>query len=86
MTNANDAAFPVLSQTESAEYWNTVPGLTKREHFAGLALQGLLSNSDSLRELRKESGDDWEKYNALVGAFCTNMADALIELLNKPTK
>lgn len=43
-THKEDPAFPT-------DYWmdenqtGTVPGLTKREYFAAMALQGLLANS-----------------------------------------
>lgn len=87
MSNANDFAHPVPYQNYDGTFDHSLnPGLTKREHFAGLALQGLLSNVDTLRELRRESGDDWPKYEEVVGGFCTLMADALLAALNKPTK
>lgn len=50
MTNPNDPAFVkpenlIDSQTNKT-YWHT-HGLTKREYFAGLAMQGLLKNTDT---------------------------------------
>lgn len=41
--SANDPAFPYVlrADSDSAEY-----GLTKREYFAAMALQGMLSNPD----------------------------------------
>lgn len=52
MNNADQPAFP---GKEISEYrYNFTPGITKREYFAAMALQGLLSNPDynrpSLRE------------------------------------
>jgi len=47
-------------------------GLTKREHFAAMVLQGFLANSNA-----QGSVDDYAR-----GAV--NFADALIEELNKP--
>jgi hypothetical protein len=50
-------------------------GSTKREWFAGLAMQGVLANLSSLRDggFRDEE----------VATFSSQMADALIEALNK---
>lgn len=39
MTQPNENAFPVTDGTRTVE-----PGLTKREYFAALALQGMLAN------------------------------------------
>ena len=40
--NAIECAFPVL-ETDTGIAFH--PGLTKREHFAGLAMQGILAHS-----------------------------------------
>jgi hypothetical protein len=40
MTNADSAAMPVVGDNN---LFNGETGLTKREHFAGLAMQGILS-------------------------------------------
>jgi len=84
MTCKNDTAFPIFSG--SGYVRESEEGLTKREHFAGLAMQGILSNPDGLKDIRRQSGDDWDEYNRLVAGFCTLMADALIESLNKAAK
>jgi hypothetical protein len=39
--NKNQPAFAYYSEDEKRD----MPGLTKREYFAGLAMQGLLANS-----------------------------------------
>ena len=46
MKNADKPINPVLTQSPSLQN-DTSLGLTKREYFAGLAMQGLLSNSYS---------------------------------------
>lgn len=66
-TNSAADAFPVTT------YYNEQPidcsdGLTKREFFAALALQGLLANSKC-----------WEDHAPRVAVLC---ADRLIEALN----
>lgn len=40
MTNPNDPAFPCASSLSLPDY---VPGLTKREYFAAMAMQGILA-------------------------------------------
>lgn len=67
-TDANDQAFP-LPEDPSAD--SLIPtGLTKREYFAGLALQGCII-SGSTGRLSDYAND------------AVNLADALIEALNK---
>ena len=44
MKNADKPINPVLTQSPSLQN-DTSLGLTKREHYAGLAMQGLLANS-----------------------------------------
>lgn len=46
-------------------------GLTKREYFAGMALNGLISGA---------SQNSWHEKNFAIGAI--NLADALIKELN----
>ncbi len=43
MKNADKPINPVLTQSPSLQN-DTSLGLTKREHYAGLAMQGLLAN------------------------------------------
>lgn len=63
MTQPNDPAFPVSPADYSAKH-----GLTKREYFAAMAMQGLLANGS-----RGSSG---------VCSVAMWYADALIEKLN----
>jgi hypothetical protein len=72
MTNKNDAARPVPSAHHAR-------GLTKREHFAAMAMQGMLANSDGAmneNNMRVYSPDS-------ISKLATLHADALIEALNK---
>jgi len=62
MTKPNDPAFPVSPSDYSAKH-----GLTKREYFAAMAMQGLLADG-------KRSSDIFES--------SVNFADMLIEKLN----
>jgi len=68
MTNGNDCAYPADSNTQ------TEGGLTKREHFAAMAMQGIVSHC------YKDHPDQRIAESAVM------MADALIEVLNKTEK
>ena len=70
MTNGNDPAF-ANSGIEAANSW-AEHGLTKREYFAAMALQGISSYIDREDEIVKDAA-----------ALSVEMADALIEALNK---
>jgi hypothetical protein len=50
------------------------PGLTKREYFAVMAMQGVLSND-------AEGNVEWDY--SIIAKHCCKAADALIEALNK---
>ena len=54
-------------------------GLTKREYFAGLAMQGLLSNSEFI----KGGSFDFKGTVERVSSIATNISDALLAELDK---
>ena len=66
MTNSQDPAYPLPSDSDT-------PGLTIREYFAGLALQGIMS--------QPENGA--QHIPQLVAEWAVSCADALISELNK---
>lgn len=68
MTNKDDAAFAA-----GADSWNQ-PGLTKREYFAAMALQGILANADQV--FVKAQFTD-------IGEMAVQAADALLKALNE---
>jgi hypothetical protein len=91
----NNADMPAMPQSgDDIEQWNdpTNPGagtyfatgLTKREHFAGLAMQGLLSNSGAVLQSNTQSGFAWcncdDEQMAQLAIDC---ADALLAKLDK---
>lgn len=82
MTNGNDSAFQFSSietehtKEDGSKIWDMKYGLTKREQFAAMAMQGILSNP-MVNELVKERG-----FNG-VADLAADHADALIESLNK---
>jgi len=55
---------------------NTIPGLTKREYFAAMAMQGFLASSVSINNTN-------ERTPKLIASVAVITADALIEALNK---
>lgn len=68
MTNPNDSVFPESELLEGGTV-TTVSGLTKREYFAAMALNGLLSQEDD--------------YHRLADIKAVEFADALIAALNE---
>jgi hypothetical protein len=68
MTNKEHYAFPVVVN-ENTDYFHG--GLSKREYFAAMAMQGLLTESQVL--------DNHDKF----AKFAVQAADALIAELNK---
>jgi hypothetical protein len=65
-------------------------GLTKREYFAALAMQGCLANADAISRIWIKAGkitQDLEEMGRLsenaVAANAVGVADALIEALNE---
>ncbi|QSV55614.1 MAG: hypothetical protein HEP80_18815 [Dolichospermum sp. UKL201] len=71
-TNKNDSAFPIFDG--SGEHFIKHRGLSKREYFAALALQGILSNPFL----------NPDEYNPNLNAcLAIEAADTLIHRLNK---
>jgi hypothetical protein len=66
-TKKNESAFPII-----AEDYIIDGGLSKREYFAAMALQGIIANKDGL-DIKIER----------IVESAVHTADALIEELNK---
>lgn len=67
MTKANDLAFPVYVQN------HLHVGLSKREYFAAMAMQGIISNHGMI----DSTNWDW------LSEQSVNAADALMNALNE---
>jgi hypothetical protein len=78
MTNASDPMFPTIQPTNSNSF-ETVLGLTIREHFAAMAMQGILT-SDNF-----SIGDSIEQRQIFRAKSAVEHADALIKALNQTT-
>jgi hypothetical protein len=88
-TNPNDGI--VMGESWNIETGESLAkGLTKREHFASLAMQGMLSNESGINRIwqsAKKISDCNENSLVLceksVAETAVAMADVLIEELNK---
>ena len=78
MTQPNELAFarPYSKVVDHGipEEFSQQDGLTKREYFAAMAMQGMLANN-------AEGNTQWN-YD-IIAQHCCKAADALIEQLNK---
>lgn len=70
---AMSKVFPITSELEYS-----FEGLSKREYFAGLAMQGLLANPDI-----KMSDLSVDEARKIVAAVSRTMADCLLAELNE---
>lgn len=70
---AHDPAFPAQSRNGHEDFNPPVWGLTKREYFAGVALQGILSNP----------ANEHKPLDIVVGA-AVDLAKGLIARLEQP--
>jgi hypothetical protein len=86
MNNSDMPAMPQpIAASESGfldteEYSKGNGGLTKREHFAGLAMQGILSNSVMGDSALHEKHEDWVKD---ISESSLQFADKLLAELDK---
>lgn len=73
----------VMSLSNSSEYAypsdknQVTGGLTKREYFAGLAIQGLLANPQN------SNGLDFQEVREIIASKAVAMADVLLSELDK---
>lgn len=81
MTDKSEPAFP--GPVQFSDYDATIigEGLTKREYFAALAMQGLFASEIVTQAISEESSNTG--FNTLMARAACSMADALIEELNK---
>ena len=75
MENGNESAFAYGFANEQSH--QEVTGLSKREYFAAMAIQGLLSNS-SIIHIHQKGAIDWISEHAVL------QADSLLNQLEKP--
>ena len=56
-------------------------GLTKREHFSAMAMQGFISDSDTMDHVKRNANGN--SFIDVLAVMAVQQADALIEALNK---
>ena len=78
MENSKLNAFPVILQNGLSHDSHVEIGLTKREHFAGLAMQGLM-----VQAIQGGHNQNNIQNNEECAMFAVNMADALLNQLEK---
>lgn len=78
MTNGKDLAYPIFDNDGNG--LNGEFGLTKRELFAAMAMQGILSNAAYSEEFKVY---DWGVDGKRIAHNALHCADALINALNK---
>lgn len=87
MEKKHQPAFPVevsvdgngnLRGSQTSNFSGFEMGLTKREYFAGLAMQGLLSNPEWMKEYK---GEKYLMQTDIVAEVAIKTADALLKAL-----
>lgn len=79
MKNSEKPAMPFHSNNPwSHESASGFSGLTKREHFAAMAMQGLLSNPEWMNE---HEGKKYIMQDSVISEVAIKIADALLKEL-----
>lgn len=96
MTNPNDNAFPralpqgyIHADDVDAHFWERqANGMSKREYFAAMAMQGLLSCPDTVNGwgYSEKVMTKPEDFFAVVSIMATGIANTLIARLNNESK
>jgi hypothetical protein len=76
MTKANDCAYPADNQTQ------TEGGLTKREYFAAMAMQGLCLNGAYSKQIQDQCEANETTTSIAIAVYAVDLADELIKVLN----
>ena len=91
MKNANLPISPIVNEYGIPRHSGSIDpdnseviGITKREYFAAMAMQGLLSNSGGAIQSNNMSGTGWRSCNSeMMAEWATECADALLSELDK---
>lgn len=79
--NGNAPAMPHLMKVGDTA--KSEGGLTKREYFAGLAMQAMLSNEAALRRFDKWADENLVDPEVLIADAAIQTSDALLAELDK---
>jgi hypothetical protein len=81
MIRKDSYAFPVAH--ENLTFADNA-GLTKREYFAAMAMQGILANPNTSHQIESQYGKiDANNANKILAYTATKLSDALIKALNE---
>ena len=81
MENSEKPIYPVPHQNDDRSIQYDVHfGLTKREYFAGLAMQGILSNPANAEQFKV---NDWGVNGTAIADNAVHCADELLKQLEK---
>lgn len=83
MTDGNDLAYPIQDTDEQGRLCSPKLGLTKREYFAALALQGILASRELQECLYRDAALSNVSGSQVLVNEAVEQADALITELNK---
>ena len=86
MTNANDLINETrykVDELVSESYPNH--GLTKREYFAAMALQGICSTFSGSPNAERQAEKVGKTLSETMAVYAVDVADALINALNEPS-
>ena len=83
MADNSGSVFPIVNRVDGdGDYYHTCEGLTKRELFAAMAMQGILAeHAGPMARDVKEEGLDYEA----CADIAVMHADALLAALSEPT-
>lgn len=82
MTNGNDTAFPI----DTNDLSEVKLGLTKREYFAAMAMQGLCASGFGTdKHIQSQTEEVGSNVSEAMAVFSVDIADTLIAELNKAT-
>ena len=73
MTNPNEPINPI----ESVHRKDIIYGLTKREYFAAMAMQGLLASGDNFNSIRELVVDSVKRADKLIKELNEDNSDRL---------
>jgi len=88
MKNADMPAMPqsgmetICGDLNDSKDWGG-SGLTKREHFAAMAMQGILSNDGMMQTMARQYTNEGISPNDRCASLSVNMADSLLAELEK---
>lgn len=91
MKNANQSAAPIAAHSYNDEsqdmtvvrYVPEQSGLTKREHFAGLAMQSLIANPAALANATVHARAEGVNLSTHLSGLAVAFSDSLLEELEK---